>query len=135
MTSTKDEKSTYNGPNVSISKKQFDHLFDLLEHFNIATYGPNFSINNVKTLGTVNFAGTIACTFSIDFDKLSCCCFKGKTDLWILDSGASHNMTFNRSQLINVFTIPYPLLVRLYNGYKVKVTKVRNVVLPPKTTL
>ncbi|XP_070014754.1 uncharacterized protein [Nicotiana sylvestris] len=51
------------------------------------------------------------------------------------DSGASNNMTFNRSLLTNIVTLPYPLLVTLTNGYKVKVTEIGNVVLTPKITL
>ncbi|KAH0739575.1 hypothetical protein KY290_038280 [Solanum tuberosum] len=50
-----------------------------------------------------------------------------KADLWILDSGASHHMTFNRQHLTNILQLPYPLLVKLPNGYNVKVTKVGNV--------
>lgn len=83
----------------------------------------------------VNFASIIACTSSITFDKLSCECYKAKVDLWVLDSGASHHMTFNKKHLTNILTLPYPLLVRLPNGYRVKVTDVGNVQLTPQITL
>ncbi|XP_015161400.1 uncharacterized protein, partial [Solanum tuberosum] len=36
------------------------------------------------------------------------------------DSGASNHMTFNISLLHNIITLPYPILVVLPNGYKVK---------------
>ncbi|XP_059306488.1 uncharacterized protein LOC132057923 [Lycium ferocissimum] len=72
-----------------------------------------------------NMQGTIACTSSIDFAKLSCGCFKDKADLWILNSGASHHMTFSKDQMTNILTLPYPLLVRLPNGYKVKAPSIK----------
>lgn len=83
----------------------------------------------------MNFAGIVTCTSSIDFDKLSCKCFQAKADLWILDSGASYHMTFNKTHLQNIIVLPYPLLVKLPNGYKVKVTEVGTVTLTPKIVL
>lgn len=102
----------------------------MLQHFNNSS-----THNDAQTSGAVNFVGTITCTSSINFDKLSCGCFKERADLWILDSGASHHMTFNRKHLINILLLPYPLLVRLPNGYNVKVIEVGNMVLSPKITL
>ncbi|XP_049394567.1 uncharacterized protein LOC125858815 [Solanum stenotomum] len=87
------------------------------------------------TSGAVNFAGTLTCSTSIDFDKLSCECFKTRIDLWILDSGASHHMTFDRNLLVNLITLPYPLLVRLPNGYRVKITEIGSVCLTSEITL
>ncbi|KAH0639117.1 hypothetical protein KY285_035703 [Solanum tuberosum] len=65
-------------------------------------------------------AGIIACNSSVDFDKLSCGYFKAKTDSWILDSGATHHITFDKTNLTKIITIPYPMLVRLPNGYRLK---------------
>ncbi|OIT38548.1 hypothetical protein A4A49_59384, partial [Nicotiana attenuata] len=56
-------------------------------------------------------------------------------DLWILDSGASHHMTFNKTHLQNITYLPYPVLVKLPNGYKVKVTEIGDVILTPKIVL
>lgn len=64
-----------------------------------------------------HFASMIACNSSIELDTLSCGCFETKTDLWILDSGATHHMTPNKSHLYNITILPYPLLVDLPNGY------------------
>lgn len=77
----------------------------------------------------------IACTSSINFDNPSYKCFSAKADLWILDSGASHHMTFNKSHLQNIVILPYPLLVKLPNGYKVKVSEVGSVFLTPEIIL
>ncbi|XP_019231603.1 PREDICTED: uncharacterized protein LOC109212417 [Nicotiana attenuata] len=101
---------------------------------NFQTGGVRDNLDNVNTL-SANFAGIIACTSSIDFGKLSCECFKNKTDSWIIDSGASNNMTFNRSLVTNIIALPYPLLVILPNGYKVKVTEIGSVALTPEIIL
>lgn len=50
-------------------------------------------------------------------------------------SGASHHMTFEKSHLVNLITLPYPLLVQLPNGYRVKITEVGSVHLNSKITL
>lgn len=58
-----------------MSKEQYDQLLDMLQHFkNSSTH------NDAQTSGAVNFAGTITCISSINFDKLSYGCFKEKTD-------------------------------------------------------
>ncbi|XP_070019254.1 uncharacterized protein [Nicotiana sylvestris] len=75
--------------------------------------------------------GIVVCTSSVDFGKLSCRCFKSKTDTWILDSGASNHMTFNKSSMCDITVLPYPLLVILPNGYKVKVIEVGSVKIAP----
>lgn len=43
--------------------------------------------------------------------------------------------TFNKNHLINILVLPYPLLVGLPNGYRVKATEVGNVEPTPKITL
>ncbi|OIT00481.1 hypothetical protein A4A49_60128, partial [Nicotiana attenuata] len=120
--------------NVSLTKEEYSQLVNLLQQFHPGG-GRDYTNNANIPSGAANFAGIIACTSSIDFGKLSCECFKNKTDSWIIDSGASNNMTFNRSLLTNIITLPYPLLVIFPNGYKVKVTEISNVVLTPKITL
>ncbi|KAH0729702.1 hypothetical protein KY290_000836 [Solanum tuberosum] len=39
-------------------------------------------------------------------------------------AGATHHMTFNKSLLTNIRHLPYPFLITLPNGYKVKVTEI-----------
>ncbi|OIT33989.1 hypothetical protein A4A49_65963, partial [Nicotiana attenuata] len=122
------------GGQINISKEQYGQILSLLQHFQIGTAGES-SNSASHTNGAVNFAGIIVCTSSIDFSKLSCECFKNKANSWILDSGASNHMTFNLSLLTNIVTLPYPLLVVLPNGYKVKVTQIGSVILFPQIIL
>ncbi|XP_070014770.1 uncharacterized protein [Nicotiana sylvestris] len=93
---------------------------------NTGNIGESLASANMSSRASMNFAGMIACTSSIDFDNPSCKCFSAKADLWILDSGASHHMNFNETHLQNIISLPYPLLVKLPNGYKVKVIEVGN---------
>ena len=115
---------------IGISKEQYGQLAYLLQQFQAEN-----SSNMQATNPAVNFAGIITCTSSIAFDKLSCECYKARTDLWILDSGASHHMTFNKQHLTNILPLPEPVLVRLPNGYKVKVTEIGNVRITSQITL
>lgn len=43
-------------------------------------------------------------------------------DYWILDCGAFEHMTFNKSVLIKLKLLSFPLTVNLLNSYRVKVT-------------
>jgi len=124
-------ESSNSGPNLT--KDQYGQLLNLLQHFQLGSAGE--AAEDQLMSGAANFAGMIACNSSVDFDKLSCRCFKSKTDLWILDSGATHHMTYNKTHLSDIILLPYPLLVSLPNGYKVKVTEVGNVNLISKITL
>lgn len=120
--------------NIRITKEQYGQLAYLLQQFKRANTTEH-SDNMQMTGPTVNFAGIITCTSSINFDKPSCECYKETADLWILNLGASHHVTFNKNHLTNIFVLPYPLLVRLPNGYRVKVTEVGDVQLTPNITL
>ncbi|OIT19221.1 hypothetical protein A4A49_57217, partial [Nicotiana attenuata] len=119
---------------ISLSKEHYGQILNLLQHFQASNGGDNANTSN-SINGAVNFAGIIVCTSSIDFGKLSCQCLKNKSESWILDSGASNHMTFNKNLLTNIITLPYPLLVVLPNGYKVKVTEIGSVALVPDITL
>ncbi|XP_019248441.1 PREDICTED: uncharacterized protein LOC109227698 [Nicotiana attenuata] len=101
-----ENKAQDDGKNVSLTQEQYGQLISM-----------------------------IVCTSSIDFGKLACKCFESKADTWILDSGASNHMTFDKSLLSNVQILPYPLLVVLPNGYKVKVSEIGDVVLTSKIVL
>ncbi|XP_070049888.1 uncharacterized protein [Nicotiana tomentosiformis] len=56
-------------------------------------------------------------------------------DVNFADSGASNHMSYNKNLLTNTRTLPYPFLVTLPNGYRVKVTEIGDAVLSPKLTL
>lgn len=40
---------------------------------------------------------------------------------WIIDSGSSQHMTFDKSLLHNILIIPYPIFVTITNSFNVKV--------------
>ena len=120
--------------NVTLSKEQYHNVVRMLHHFqtnNAGAIEDNPDMGN----GSVNFAGNIVCTSSIDYGKSSCKHFESKSDLWILDSGASNHMTFHKSYLTNIRSLPYPILISLPNGYKVKVTELGDVTLTPRIIL
>ncbi|OIT01491.1 hypothetical protein A4A49_59943, partial [Nicotiana attenuata] len=127
--------------NLNLSKEQNGQLLSILQHFHGNSGGESSKSTN-HGAGAVNlaagvmpFAGLITCTSSIDFGKLSRKCFGTWIDTWILDSGVSHHMTFNRSSLLDISVLPYPLLVTLPNGYRVRVTEIGSVSLAPQITL
>ncbi|XP_075074557.1 uncharacterized protein LOC142162140 [Nicotiana tabacum] len=112
--------------NLNLSKEQYSQLINILQHFNTSS-GGECSQNTSHGAGTVNLAAgnmnfedIITCTSYIDFGKLSCKCFRTWTNTWILDSGASNHLTFNKTTLVDIRILPYPLLVTLPNGYRVK---------------
>jgi len=110
----------------SLTKDQYDHLVRLLE--SVQVQGPSSStkdtLDNIMS-GAASFAGILACHSSItEVGNLSCNCFKLTAESWIIDSGASNHMTFNKSLLTNMRPLPYPFLITLPNGYRVKVTEI-----------
>ena len=126
--------------NTTITKQQIDQLVSILEH--IQTQGGNNTGNSSREIanniagGAVNFAGTLTCFSSItDIGCLSCTCFKLSNNSWIIDSGASNHMTFNKNLLTNIRPLPYPFLITLPNGYRVKVTEIGNACLNSIVTL
>ena len=91
--------------------------------------GNNMSNTTHENLngGAVNFAGILGCYSSIsDTGDFSCKCLKLNVDSWIIDSEATHNMTFNKLLLNNLRPI-HILSYSLPNGYKEKVTEIGNV--------
>lgn len=119
MSAYEDEQSHGNGhQNARITKEQYGQIMNLLQQFRMENAGEdqNGPANNTSSM---NFAGIVVCTSSIDFGNPSCKCFESSADLWIIDSGASNHITFNKTSLSNITTLPYPMLVSLPNGYKV----------------
>ncbi|KAH0670098.1 hypothetical protein KY289_024591 [Solanum tuberosum] len=90
---------------MNLSKNQYEQLLNLLETLQV---GNNYVDNSRNMLsGAVNLA----------------------------DSGASHHMTYNKLALKNIRPLPYPFVITLLNGYKVKVNEVGDVCLNPVLTL
>ncbi|KAH0774314.1 hypothetical protein KY290_011451 [Solanum tuberosum] len=118
---------------LNLSKGQYEQLLNLLGSLH-ANHGTNNSENMLS--GALNLAGILACYSSItDISDLSCKCVRLTVGSWIIDSGASHHMAYNKATLTNISTLPYPFLITLPNGYKVKVTEIGDVCLNPVLTL
>ncbi|PHT40604.1 hypothetical protein CQW23_19458 [Capsicum baccatum] len=118
----------------NLTQDQYNQLMQLLKNFSVvdtAGHDPNRFIG-----GAVNLAGILACHSSMtEIGNLSCSCKTLSTNSWILDSGASHYMTYKKDLMTNIAILPYPGLVSLPNGYKVKVTEVGDVHLGSTLTL
>ncbi|KAH0683951.1 hypothetical protein KY290_022586 [Solanum tuberosum] len=101
-----------------LTKDQQSKLMHLLESFQEGSTCE--ALNNINiTSGAANFAGILACsTYSEIMADLSSKCCHSPADLWILDSGASNHMSYNKNLLTNIRTLPYHFLVTLPNGYK-----------------
>ncbi|XP_019258158.1 PREDICTED: uncharacterized protein LOC109236429 [Nicotiana attenuata] len=114
-----------------LTQEQYGQLLNILEKLQTGSAGEKPGDMKL-TGGVVNFAGTIACSSSIEHDNQLRECSDSNVDSWILNSGASNHMTFNKKLLCNVKTVVYPYLVSLSSGYKVKVTLIGDVILSPK---
>ena len=66
-------------------------------------------------------------------DDLSSKCTILSSSSWIIDSGASHHMTYNKIILNNIRTLPYSFVIILLNGFKV--TEIGDACLNPSLTL
>lgn len=64
-----------------------------------------------------------------------CFHFKFHAEYWIIDSGASDHMTYNKSLLKNIRDLLVPYLITLPNEYKAKVTSVGSLALSSVITL
>lgn len=121
----------------SLTQHQIHQVVNLLEHIQIPE-GSNTTKESGNNLsgGAVNFAGILACYSSInDIGNLSCKCLRLSVDSWIIDSRATHHMTFTKSLLTNHRPLPSPFLITLPNGYKVNVTKIGDIHMNPSLTL
>nr|XP_009588116.1 uncharacterized protein LOC104085708 [Nicotiana tomentosiformis] len=117
-----------------LSEEQYGQLLNILEKLQVGNTGEKPGDMKL-TGGAMNFAGTVACSSSIEHDNQLRECSDSNIDQWILDSWATNHMTFNKKLLCNVKTLVYPYLVSLPNGYKVKVTLIGDVILSSKFIL
>ncbi|XP_060212195.1 uncharacterized protein LOC132639793 [Lycium barbarum] len=118
----------------SLTKEQYSQLLTFLNN--------NFPQGNTRQdpgnfiSGAVNLAGRIACYSSMTkIGELSYVCKTLSANSWIIDSGATNHMTYNKALLTNIITLAYPFFVTLPNGYKVRVTEAGNVYLSSTLTL
>lgn len=119
---------------LNLSKGQYEQLLNLLGTLQAGNKDNDNSGNMLS--GAVNLAGILACYSSMnEIGDLSCNCAKLTAGSWIIDSGASHHMTYDKTALKNTRTLPYPFLITLPNGYKVKVNEIGDVYLNPVLTL
>lgn len=133
------------GPNHtlthSLTQDQYNQLLNLLgsihNHGAGTSDGHKESANDLNNAhGAVNLAGILACHSSITkIGNLSCRCVDFSANSWIIDSGATNHMTYNKTLLTKIRPLPYPFLVTLPNGYKVKVTEIGDAYLSPALTL
>jgi len=50
-----------------------------------------------------------------------CCACKLEGKIWIVDSGASDHMVYDKTLLHNITSLEFPILITLPNGNKIKV--------------
>ncbi|OIT08554.1 hypothetical protein A4A49_62878, partial [Nicotiana attenuata] len=103
---------------VGISQEQYSQLMDILQQVKIGQQAASSSEVNV----TANCAGIAPILPSYLPDN-------SFVHSWILDSGASKHMTFDKSILFDIMPLSQPLTVNLPNSYKIKVTHAGKVVL------
>jgi len=77
---------------------------------------------NQKKDGPTNASANLTCVGMTKFFNSYAYLFKVDNYSWILDSGASENMTFDRSFFTNFNPLPKSIMVTLLNSHKVKVT-------------
>ncbi|XP_019237807.1 PREDICTED: uncharacterized protein LOC109217959 [Nicotiana attenuata] len=87
-----------------LTNEQYGQLLSILESFKSGNNGDN-SGNINMTGGALNFAGMTACNTSVDPSAQSYESFKENADSWILDSGATNYMTYNKASLSNIKTL------------------------------
>ncbi|KAH0671522.1 hypothetical protein KY289_026015 [Solanum tuberosum] len=104
---SKDESEVRRQMPLNLSKDQYEQLLNLLGTLQVGNGASNSDNSNSMLNGAVNLA----------------------------DSGASHHMTYDKTTLTNIKSLPYPFLISLPNGYKVKVTEIGDVCLNPALTL
>jgi len=100
---------------LNLSKDQYEQLLNLLG--SLQTGHGAFNSDNMLS-GAVNLVGILACYSSIaEICGISYRCARLTVGSWIIYSGVSHHMTYNKAILTNIRPLPYPFLISLPNGY------------------
>nr|XP_016433975.1 PREDICTED: uncharacterized protein LOC107760444 [Nicotiana tabacum] len=86
-----------------------------------------------NSAGTSDAAAKVICAGMPNFSEDIACLNQISSDSWILDSGAT--MSFNKEFFTNLKTLPKPLMVKLPNSYRIKVTYSGTVPLLPNLFL
>nr|XP_009608393.1 uncharacterized protein LOC104102399 [Nicotiana tomentosiformis] len=88
-----------------------------------------------NSAGTSNATAKVICAGMTNFSEDITYLNQISNDSWILDSGATKHMSFNKEFFTNLKTLPKPLMVKLPNSYRVKVTHSETVRLLPNLFL
>lgn len=109
---------------MGINQEQYSRLVEILQQLKIGQQAASSSEVNV----TVNCVGIAPMLPSLLPNK-------SFIHSWILDSGASEYMTFDKSILFDIITLTQPLIVNLSNSFKIRVTYAGKVSLFPDIIL
>lgn len=111
-----------------LSRQQCDQIVSLIQQ-TLST-----SDQASSSMSSANFAGTFMSESLVSDSKL-CMLTHINSATWIIDSGASNHMTYDKNLLFDIIPLTVPYLVSLPNGYKVKVTCTGSFALTPSLTL
>ncbi|XP_075102696.1 uncharacterized protein LOC142177534 [Nicotiana tabacum] len=109
----------------NLIKENVAELLQLLQQVKVGqnSAGTSDVAANVSYAGMSNLFEDLACLIQINNES------------WILDSGATEHMSFNKDFFTDLKTLAKPLMVKLSNSYKVQVTHSRTVPLLPNLIL
>ncbi|XP_019242470.1 PREDICTED: uncharacterized protein LOC109222582, partial [Nicotiana attenuata] len=99
-----------------LTMQQYSQLMAILQHSRQPDSAPQSDF-----MASANFAGKVLIPKVVTC-SLACMLSQPSPHKWIIYSGASDHMTYNKDLLTNITPLPIPYLVTLPNGYKVKVT-------------
>lgn len=103
-----------------LKKEQSSQLFMLPQQCNLADSN---SSPQSDFMGSANFAGSSSYLPNFNGVAYSSCMLTSVArNIWIVDSGATDHMTFDKNLLSDITPLSVPYLVTLPNGYRVKVT-------------
>ncbi|XP_075076501.1 uncharacterized protein LOC142163146 [Nicotiana tabacum] len=105
----------------SLTQENVAELLQLLQRVKLGQQSASTSepSANMSCAGMIKFFDSYACFIQINSNS------------WILDSGATKHMCFNKEFFIHYKALPKPLMVKLPNSYRVKVTHLGSVSLFP----
>ncbi|XP_060188771.1 uncharacterized protein LOC132617712 [Lycium barbarum] len=109
----------------SLSQENVTQLLQLLQQYKPDQQSENITeaFANLSFAGIKKILNTYGCFINIDSFS------------WILYSGATQHITYNKSILSNLKLLPKPVMVKLSNSYRVKVTHSVTITILPKLVL